>query len=177
MKLKIERRLSYLYTGESMALISFVIVSFFLNKAYPHLRMYSLFSFWFSFFLLEFLLVQGSLYWYTKWKRLKNENTSVTPNRVVRFLKIIKKWNILLIMISPLFFVIDFLIWSPSFPVGGLFLSGFIYIFAILEYINYFHIQLSYDNLSDIEFLLKTKKFKRSSLSKDFERIKGEMNK
>jgi hypothetical protein len=167
----IEKRLTYLYTGESMAIVGFMIVSFLLNKAYPQLQLYSLYSFWVSFFLLEFLLVQGSMYWYLKWRRLKNENTSVTPIIVVQRLKKVHKWNIGLIIVAPFMFVFDFFNWYPSLPVGGLILSGFIYLFAILEYINYFHIQLSYDNLSDMKYLLKSKRLKQACLSKDFERI------
>ena len=154
-----------------MAVVGFIIVSFSLNRAYPQLQLYSLFSFWVSFFLLEFLLVQGSVYWHSKWKRLKNENISVTPVRIVKRLKKLKKWNMGLMIVSPFMFVFDLFKWYPSLPLGGLYLSGFIYIFAILEYINYFHIQLSYDNLSDIKYLLKSKRLKQACLSKDFERI------
>lgn len=172
MRKKLEKRLTYLFTGESTAIVSFLIVSFFLNKAYPQLQLYSLVSFWLSFFLLEFLLVQGSVYWYVKWRRLKSENKSVTPIRIVKLLKNVKKWNIGFIIVLPLMFVIDFLKWQPSLPIGGLWISGFIYIFAIIEYVNYFHIQLSHDNLSDIKHLLKAKKLKQACLSKDFEQIK-----
>ena len=154
-----------------MAVVCFIIVSFLLNKAYPQLQLYSLASFWFSFFLLELLLVQGSIYWYSKWKRLKRENISVTPVRLVKQLKNLKKWNIGLMIVLPFMFGFDFFKWYPSLPLGGLYLSGFIYIFAILEYINYFHIQLSYDNLSDIKYLIKSKRLKQACLSKDFERI------
>lgn len=171
MRKRVEKRLSYLYTGESMAVVSFIIVSFLLNKAYPQLKLYSLASFWFSFILLEFLLVQGSVYWHAKWKRLKKENKSVTPVSLVKRLKKLKKCNIGLMIVSPIIFVFDFFKWYPSLPLGGLSLSGFIYIFAILEYINYFHIQLSYDNLSDIKYLIKSKRLKQACLSKDFERI------
>ena len=170
---QVEKRLSYLYTGESMAVVGFIIVSFLLNKAYPQLQLYSLTSFWLSFFLLELLLVQGSIYWYSKWKRLKRENTSVTPIQMVQQLKKIQKWNISLMIVPPFIFVIDFLQWYPSLPIDGLSISGFIYIFAILEYINYFHIQLSYDNSSDIKYLLKSKRLKQACLSKDFERVEG----
>lgn len=173
MRRKLEKRLSYLYTGESIATVGFIIVSFLINKAYPPLHLYSLVSFWLSFFLLEFLLVQGSMYWYTKWRRLKNENTSVTPIRMVQRLKKLQKWNIGLIIVSLFMFVIDFLKWYPTLPLGGLYISGGIYIFAILEYINYFHIQLSYDNLSDIKYLLKSKRLKQACVSKDFERAEG----
>lgn len=154
-----------------MAVVVFIIVSFLLNKAYPKLQLYSLTSFWLSFFLLEFLLVQGSMYWYSKWKRLKSENISVTPIRMVQRLKKVKKWNIGLMIVPFFMFVIDLLQWYPSLPIVGLLISGFIYIFAILEYINYFHIQLSYDNLSDIKYLLKSKRLKQACLSKDFERM------
>ncbi len=171
MRKHVEKRLSYLYTGESMAVVGFIFVSFLLNKAYPKLQLYSLASFWLSFFLLEFLLVQGSVYWHAKRKRLKKENISVTPVGIVKQLKNLKKWNIGLMIVSPFMFVFDFVKWYPSLPLGGLYLSGFIYIFAILEYINYFHIQLSYDNLSDIKYLLKSKRLKQACLSKDFERI------
>ncbi|WP_141430637.1 general stress protein [Bacillus sp. 03113] len=171
MKVKIEKRLSYLYTGESFSVISFMILSFILNKVFTHLHLYSLYSFWISFFLLELLLVQGTMYWYAKWKRLKIENTAITPTHIVHRLKRIKKWNIGLMLITPLLFVIDFYKWYPSLPVKGLSIAGFIYIFSILEYINYFHIQLSYDNLSDIKYLIKPKRLKKACLSKDFQRL------
>lgn len=173
MRKHVERRLSYLYTGESVAVISFIILSFLLNRVYPQLQLYSLASFWLSFLFLELLLVQGSVYWYSKWRRLKSEHTSVTPIRMVQRFQKVQKWNIVLIIVPPFMFVIDFFRLYPSLPIGGLSISGFIYIFAILEYINYFHIQLSYDNSSDIKYLLKSKRLKQACLSKDFERVEG----
>lgn len=68
-------------------------------------------------------------------------------------------------------FVIDLIKWNPTLPLAGLAFVGFVYTFAILEYINYFHVQLSYDNSSDLKYLLKTKKLKQACISKDFERI------
>jgi hypothetical protein len=168
---KLEKRLSYLYSGELLSAIAFFLISFLFNKAYPGLKLFSLFSFWISFFLLEFILLQGSLYWYVKLKRLKEEHTSITPTHIILRLKHLKKWNIGLILFSPCLFIVDLLVQAPSIP-GGLYIAGFIYIFAIIEYINYFHIQLSYDNLSDIKFLIKTKKLKKATLAKEFERIK-----
>ena len=50
MRKELEKRLSYLYTGESIAIVGFIIVSFLLNKANPQLQLYSLTSFWVSFF-------------------------------------------------------------------------------------------------------------------------------
>lgn len=171
MKRVLEKRFKYLYTGERFAIILFIPLSYIINYVYPNLQLYSLLSFWISFFLLLFILIQGTYYWHSKWKRLITENKSTTPIKTVKLLKKMKTINVGLIIFSVILFVIDMLIHYPDLPINGLIISGFIYIFAILEFINYFYIQLSYDNLSDIRYLLKTKKFKRSCLSKDFKRI------
>ena len=96
MKSNLEKRLSYLYTGELFSVITFIFTSYLLNYAYPTLHLYSLFSFWISFLLLEFILLQGAIYWYVKWKRLKKEKTSITPIRMIQYLKVLKKINIAL---------------------------------------------------------------------------------
>lgn len=155
-----------------MSLIMFVFISYLVNYTYPDLHLYSLFSFWSSFLLLEFILLQGSIYWFVKWKRLKRENTSVAPIRLVQRLWVSKKWNLGMITVIPGAFVADCMIWHPAVPLG-LVIAGFIYIFAILEYINYFHIQLSYDNRSDINSLKQTKRLKQACLSKDFKRLEN----
>lgn len=172
MRNRILKRLSYLFTGETTSLIMFVFVSYMVNYAYPDLHLYSLFSFWSSFLLLEFLLLQGSIYWFVKWKRLKKENTSAAPIRLIKQLRAIKKWNIAIIIIIPAAFIADYYMWHPSTP-QGMAIAAFIYIFTILEYVNYFHIQLSYDNRSDINSLKRSKRFKQSCLSKDFKRLKN----
>lgn len=171
MKSILESRLKYLYTGERFAIVLFIPLSFFINYTYPELQLYSLLSFWISFFLLEFILIQGTYYWHSKWKCLITENKSITPIKTVRLLGKLKTINVGIIICSIILFVTDILVKYPSLPISGLLVSIFIFIFAILEFINYFYIQLSYDNLSDIRYLIKTKKFKPSSLSKDFKRV------
>lgn len=171
MKKKIEKRLVYLYSGELISTILFILVSFLWNHSNPGLHLYSLYSFWAAFLVLECLLLQGTFYWYTKLKRLRAEQTSVTPERTVRQLKRMQKINVFLLAAGVPAFAADFIKWSPSWPVEGLLIAGGIYVFAILEFINYFHFQLSYDNKSDISYLLKTKKLKQAPLRKDFARI------
>ena len=170
LKYKLEKRLAYLYSGELVSLVLFVILSYAANYLYPTLRLYSLYSFWISFIFLELLLLQGTFYWYIKLKRLRKENISITPMKIVRQLHRLKTLNISLIFIFLIAFIVDFIKWYPSFPLGGLQISFFIYIFAVLEYINYFYIQISYDNISDIKYLLKSKKLKQSCMNKDFKR-------
>lgn len=171
MKKILEKRFEFLYKGERFAIITFILPAFLIPYVYPNLQLYSLFSFWISFFFLELLLIQGAYYWYSKWKVLVTEKKSITPIRTVKLLKKFKRINIGIIFFSVIVFFVDIYIHYQFLPIGGLMLSGFIFIFSLLEFINYFYVQLSYDNKSDINHLIKTKKLKRSSLSKDFKRI------
>lgn len=171
LKKTLEKRLSSLCYGELVSILIFIPVSYLINHTYPNLQLYSLPSFWVSFILLEFLLLQGTTYWYIKLKRLKNENNSTTPNNIVQKFYHLKKVNMILIALTLVVFALDFIKWYPTLPLGGLILSLLIYVFAILEFVNYFYIQLSYDNKSDIRNLLDRKKLKPSSMSKDFKRI------
>ncbi|PAE15451.1 general stress protein [Virgibacillus sp. 7505] len=171
MKRHIENRLKYLYSGELIAVICFVILSLLINHNYPDLKLYSLFSFWTAFLLLEFLLLQGSMYWYIKFKRFRNEKTFITPTYAVHKLIKLRKVNVLLIAIPLLAFIYDFLRLHSPFPIGGLFIALFIYVFAILEYINYFYIQLSYDNISDLRYLKQRKVLKQASIQRDINRL------
>lgn len=172
MKKYLEKRFVHLYSGELTSLILFIFLSFLVNRIYPHLQIYSLYSFWMSFIFLEILLLQGTIYWYAKYKRLKTEKTSVTPISIVKILYHAKKINIIIMLVSLVMFIFDYIKWSDTLPIGGFLIALFIYLFAIIEFINYFYIQLSHDNASDIRSLLKNKKFKKSSLNKDFKRIK-----
>ncbi|PWW28285.1 hypothetical protein DFO73_106101 [Cytobacillus oceanisediminis] len=113
MRKKLEKRLSYLYTGETMSLILFIFISYLLNYTFPQMHLYSLLSFWTSFLLLEFLLVQGAVYWFVKWMRLRSENTSITPIRIVQKLRSLKKINVGFIIILPGAFIADYVKWQP----------------------------------------------------------------
>ena len=171
MKKKIEKRLCYLYSGETASIICFLIVFYFFNLTYPQFQLSILSSFIVSFFLLLFILGQGSVYWFIKWRRLKQMGTADIPNKLLLYLKITKKVNLFTLMFIPVLFVIDYQVRSLDVSLIGLLISIFVYLFAVLEYINYFHVQLSYDNKSDLLWLLRTKKLKRACLSKEFERI------
>ncbi|CAM3598201.1 hypothetical protein NOGI109294_04620 [Nocardiopsis gilva] len=55
--------------------------------------------------------------------------------------------------------------WTHVWPGAGL------WTFAVLEQINYFHIQLSHDNRADITRLLRTRRLPRPHLARDLERL------
>lgn len=168
---KLKNRLEFLYKGERFAIIIFIPLAFLISYTYPNLKLYLLISFWVSFFFLEFILIQGAYFWYSKWKRLTIEKKSITPLKTVKNLKRLQSINIGIMTFAVILFFIDVYIHYPLLPIEGLLISGFILIFASLEFINYFYVQLSYDNKSDIKYLLKNKKLKQSCLNQDIKRI------
>lgn len=125
-----------------------------------------------SLFLFELLLIQGAWYWYSKSSRLKKEGTSITPKPVVRRLRHCRIINLELIVLTACAFGLDWIRFQSDFPVYGLRITLFLYVFAILEYINYFHIQLMYDNRSDVQYLIQNRRLKRSALYKDMQRLR-----
>lgn len=151
-----KKRLVYLFTGELFAVITFIFLYFFypLNPTGSYALIY-------VFFILNFVLLQGSFYWFVKWKRLKTKS-HLLPN-FYKLLSILKKINLILICIAPIIFLIDITMMERmSFPV--FFLTLFIYAFAIIEYINYFHIQLTN---------YKKGRGKKASIAKEINRIKS----
>ncbi|WP_440602388.1 general stress protein [Bacillus sp. GB_SG_008] len=149
-----KKRLVYLFTGELFAVITFIFLYFF----YP-LNPNGSYALIYVFFILNFVLLQGSFYWFVKWKRLKTKRP-LLPN-FHKLLSILKKINLILICIAPIIFLIDITMMERmSFPV--FLLTLFIYAFAIIEYINYFHIQLTN---------YKKGRGKKASIAKEINRI------
>ncbi|MFP7495194.1 general stress protein [Terribacillus saccharophilus] len=171
MKGHIENRLKQLCSGELLAVIGFAIASVLVNHHYPSLKLYSLFSFWTAFLLMEFILLQGTMYWYAKLKRFRDEKTIITPGNVIRKLVKLRKLNLLVIAIPPFAFIFDFVRLQSPLPSGGIWIAACIYLFTILEYINYFHTQLSYDNKADLLYLKQHKALKQASMKRDINRL------
>ncbi|EZP61518.1 hypothetical protein [Exiguobacterium sp. RIT341] len=168
----VAERFVYLYRGELFTVITILPLSWFGNRVFPQLQLFELSAFWMSLFLFELLLIQGAWYWYSKWRRLKKEGTSNTPKLVVRRLRHCRVINIILIVLTTCTFGIDWMRFQSELPVYGLRITLFLYIFAIFEYINYFHIQLMYDNRSDVQYLIRNRRLKRSALNKDMQRLR-----
>lgn len=171
MRNRLIKRFTYLYSGEAMSVVMFIVVAVLLNRVTPQLRLFSLPSFWISFALLEFLLVQGSVYWHVKWKKLKRENITAMPAHVIISFQKLKTVNWTLLLVALVIFAVDIFTRYPSLPIGSLGFTGFVYLFAVVEYINYFHYQLTYRKLSEIHYILRTKKLKQSCISRDFDKL------
>lgn len=164
LKKRAEKKLFSLWSGELVAAILFLILWLFNIPRYDWSVDYlTTFPHIFAFCILEFILFQGSYYWYLKWKNVKQrKRSSLTKAQlaIFRFLKIV---NLILLVIG-----IPVIIYQATFS-KGLYWYLFLYAFALLEHINYYHIRLSYMNLEEIKEFIRQKGFRRSILARELE--------
>ena len=112
------------------------------------------------------ILYQGQLYWKLKLERLTEKHINQACN--IRFFKKSKRFNWLLISGMIPVLLIQLYIQKWNFESNNMFYWGiFANVFAILEHINYYYLQLMIDNKYDVEYLFKNKKLKKASLAKD----------
>jgi hypothetical protein len=158
----IKKELVSLCTGEIVASITFIIalisVKSNLGVSVDAIILY-------PFSILVFILSQGSYYWFY---RLRNINRKRVKQYRFRFAyRVLKKTDLILIILYPVIILYELLLGNLVLVSGKTLVSFFIYIFSIIEYINYFYIRLSYGKLNDIVMLLKLKNLKKSSLNKE----------
>lgn len=111
--------------------------------------------------LLSFILVQGSIYWYICLRRIDGKNVPKKNALIYSKLKVVNLFLILLYI--PIFF-------KFNASTNNIMIGMFIYIFSILEYINYFFIRLSYKNPLHFFANLKRFKFPKSQIVKEIEK-------
>lgn len=112
------------------------------------------------------ILYQGQRYWGVKLKRLQGEE--VDQEKHLRFFRSSKKVNVLLTALMPVVCLIQMGLQSGDVSTSNALFWGFIANgFAILEHVNYYHIQLMVDNEYDLAYLRRNKRLKKASLAKD----------
>lgn len=112
------------------------------------------------------VLYQGQLYWKLKLNRLTGKQINQDTN--ILFFKKSRRLNWLLISFMLPVLVIQLYIQKWNFESNDMFYWGVLAnVFAVLEHVNYYYIQLMVDNKYDIEYIMKNKKLKKSSLAKD----------
>ena len=118
--------------------------------------------------ILCFILLQGSAYWDICLRRIDGKNT---PKNTAKIYSNLKRLNLFL-----LFLYIPIRIGFASEATYNL--SGlFIYLFTILEYINYYVIRISYKNPIHFFVNLRKMKFPKSQIMKEIEKSKLTKNK
>ncbi|RKD22912.1 hypothetical protein BEP19_11795 [Ammoniphilus oxalaticus] len=166
---KTVRRLFYLYTGEFVSTLLFAVLwaLYLQNSEWTAPYLTSLASVYF-FLLLEMILLQGSYYWFLKWKQVRKRDFSNLPDQKMRLFSFFKKVNITLIALGIPLMIYEFMISSLIF-----YWCLFLYLFAIIEQINYYHIRLSYLSLEEIKQFIRQKGFSKSKLAKEIEQYRN----
>ena len=165
MREKMLKQFSHLATGELTAVVVFAIVVYLLVERFPELRLLSHWPFWSAFLTLEFILLQGSLYWFLKYRSLQMKSASM-PSGATRSFRILQILDLGLIGLSLILFIVGSFR-ELGFPAISLAISIFVLLFAIAEYVNYFHYQLSY-KMAEWPLVIRSGRLKKSCLSKDF---------
>jgi len=116
--------------------------------------------------LIIFILFQGQHYWKLKLFRLTNRDFNQSNN--LSLFGRLKKINAILIGFIPLAMLVQLYLWGWVIKSESLLIWGLLAcLFGILEHINYYYRQLSIDNKADVDYFVRTRKFKVASLAKD----------
>ena len=160
MKKRMEQKLINLAIGESVAVAVFWIDFFMFKKLLPTVK--ALISVSFSLFILSFILVQASVFWWILLKRISRPKFAVKATG-----KIYAKFKILDVILLGI--GIPLILLSSDKPFVML-ISLLIWIFALIEWINYYKLQLSY-SLNPIVLLkyILQKKLRKSKIAKEID--------
>ncbi len=165
MQEKVKRKLVSLYTGELVAVFTFAFIWVLYIQLFewsiPYLRAFTSI---YAFALLEFILLQGSYYWHLKLQQVRQGDLTRLPAKQLRLFSLFKKMNAFFIVIG-LFILAYLMIRNQSERYWFLFL----YLFAAIEYINYYYIRLSYQTLEELKELKRQKGFRKSRLAKELD--------
>ena len=130
----LKKKLTNLASGELVAVLVFWM-NFFLLKKWI-LTTGAFVSISLSLFILSFILIQGSVFWWILLKRISN--SGFAEKYTGKIYKILKKLDFILLTVG--IFVI--LLNHGEFSI--LFISLGIWMFALIEWVNYYLLQLSY---------------------------------
>jgi hypothetical protein len=117
-----------------------------------------------GFALFALLLAEGGAYWWVKVRQLRARARCPAGTALFRALR---RANIALLLAGGAVVAAALVAdapWTRVWPGLGLWL------FALLEHVNYFHVQLSHQTRADLARLVRTRRLRRSHLSRDMAR-------
>ena len=160
MKRRIKEKLTNLAIGELVAIAIFWI-NFLVFKKYI-IDIKSLISISFPLFTLSFILIQGSIYWCILIKRLSNPRFALGyAGKIYNRLKLL---DVILLFVGFLLIILNY-----TTPLTIL-ISLAIWIFAVIEWVNYYKLQLSYSINPTVLFrYVLQKKLKKSKIADEIE--------
>ena len=158
----LKKRLINLASGELAAVLVFWM-NFFLLKKWI-LTTKAFISVSFSLFLLTFILIQGSTFWWILINRISNPRFA--EKYTGKIYKILKELDFILLATG------IFVILLNHGEVSTFIISFSIWIFALIEWVNYYQLQLSYSlNPAVLWRYIRYRKLKKSKIAKEIEKI------
>ena len=159
----LKKKLINLASGELAAVLVFWM-NFFLLKKWI-LTTKAFISVSFSLFLLTFILIQGSVFWWILIKRISKPGFA--EKYAVRVYNVLKILDVVLLCIGAAVIILNHSTFHMTI------LSIAIWIFAAIEWINYYKSQLSY-SLNPIVLLKYTLqgKLRKSRIAKEIDKAK-----
>ena len=158
-----KQKLTNLAVGELVAVVVFWINFFLFKKLIITTK--SLISIPFFLFILSFILIQGSIFWFILIKRISKLGFAAKyTGKIYNKLKIL---DIILLCMRVLVIILNY---STFFTMV---ISFAIWIFAVIEWVNYYKLQLSY-RLNHVVLLkyIMQRKLRRSKIAKEIEKVK-----
>ena len=158
----LKKKLINLASGELVAVLVFWL-NFFLLKKWIFTTE-GFISISFSLFLLTFILIQGSVFWWILIKRISNPRFA--EKYTGKIYKILKELDFILLATG------IFVILLNHGEVSTFIISFSIWMFALIEWVNYFLLQLSYSlNPAVLWRYIRYRKLKKSKIAKEIEKI------
>ena len=163
MKKPMKQKLTSLATGELVAVLVFWMNFFLLKKWILTTGALISISISFSLFVLSFILIQGSVFWWILIKRISNPRFAERyTGKIYRILKIL---DLILLGVGALIIILNY----SEFPTSIISLA--IWFFAVIEWINYFKWQLSYSlNPAVLLKYILQRKLWKSKIAKEIEK-------
>ncbi len=165
-KERIIRRLKYLWIGELFD--SLFLPACVLSVAYSLGQSVGIFVVG-ALALLMLMLWQGSAYWRLKLRAVRSgDRVGISALRAYGALEKVN-WGLLAAL--PVIVLAVRLFGHARGSAFDIIAGSLVYILAVLEQINYYYVQLMYDNRADWQYLRRYKHLKRASLRRDLERL------
>ena len=155
---KIKQELTKLWTGEFVAVISFWICFYIFKKWLINTKM--LISVIYPLTVLSFILIQGLIYWLILLKRLSTPKFAITNTK--KIYSILKIVDFLLLCVGIPIVILNYV--NVTVMISAIFIMAF----ALIEWINYYKIRLSY-SYNPLVLLkhIKNGKLSKSRLAKE----------
>ena len=158
----LKKKLINLASGELVAVLVFWMNFFLLKKWIFTTEAFISISF--SLFLLTFILIQGSIFWWILIKRISNPRFA--EKYTGKIYKILKELDFILLATG------IFVILLNHGEVSTFIISFSIWMFALIEWVNYYLLQLSYSlNPAVLWRYIRNRKLKKSKIAKEIEKI------